>query len=103
MVHQTTQTILNANGSQSQILTSTSEHRSFFDRSLGFSYNVQSAARIVSPACMLIAGLVCYWSYSKFPRGLAQAGGDPEAVPFLGGGEGADRPSGYGARVQAGH
>eukprot|EP00416_Gambierdiscus_australes_P042625 CAMPEP_0171108196 /NCGR_PEP_ID=MMETSP0766_2-20121228/68386_1 /TAXON_ID=439317 /ORGANISM="Gambierdiscus australes, Strain CAWD 149" /LENGTH=233 /DNA_ID=CAMNT_0011569651 /DNA_START=109 /DNA_END=811 /DNA_ORIENTATION=+ len=72
MQHTTAAQTASAAGGRTTSVTYTTviETHSFFDSSMGFRYNVQSAMRICSPVIMLVAGLLAYWSYNAFPTGL---------------------------------
>jgi hypothetical protein len=102
VVHQTSQTNVNATSHVQSITTNTTiEPHPFIDQSMGFIYNAQSVARIASPCLLFIAALLAWWSHRKIrsitPREYDEvrplwATRDPHAGML--GGEGL--PSGYG-------
>lgn len=59
--------------SQTQNIVINQEKHSFFDSTMGLTYNVQSAVRIASPATMALSALLAYWTYSAYPLGLFEA------------------------------
>mmetsp|Transcript_50905 Transcript_50905/g.115274 ORF Transcript_50905/g.115274 Transcript_50905/m.115274 type:complete len:253 (-) Transcript_50905:3-761(-) len=75
--------------------TTVIETHPFFDNSMGFKYNVQSAMRICSPVVMIVAGLMAYWSYNAYPTGLFSYR-EEETGPLHGG---AGAYGGTGARL----
>mmetsp|Transcript_101595 Transcript_101595/g.327869 ORF Transcript_101595/g.327869 Transcript_101595/m.327869 type:complete len:254 (-) Transcript_101595:135-896(-) len=79
------------------------ETHPFFDDSMGFRYNCQSAVKIATPIVMLIGAILAYMSYSCFPSSMfgGDDAGDAYGQPFggqMGGNYGGydNRPSGGG-------
>merc|ERR1719492_324467 len=62
--------------------TTVIEKHPFFDPTQGFKYNLQSVVRICSPAVMLFAACLSYFTYQAFPDSLFSPA-DEEAVPVL--------------------
>jgi len=85
MQHTTASSTSQGGRTTSVTYTTVIETHSFFDSSMGFKYNVQSAVRICSPAVMLLSGFLAYYSYNAFPTGLFSQR-DDEMGPVYGGG-----------------
>jgi len=75
-------------GSTTQTITINEEKHTFFDQSMGLTYNMQSAVRIASPATMGLATLLSYWTYCAFPLGLFEAAGQADERGGFGGAAG---------------
>merc|ERR1719272_1876039 len=72
-------------GTSSVTYTTTIEVSAFFDESLGWHYNLQSAMMIVSFVVMVIACMLSSSTYKAYPESLFQDdGGEGQA---LGGGQ----------------
>lgn len=86
--HRTVSTAISPDGVQrTQTITTVEEMHPFFDKLMGTRYNLQSVAKVASPACMMFGGALAYWTYSAFPVGLfAAAAAADEAGPFYGAG-----------------
>eukprot|EP00440_Ansanella_granifera_P063187 gb/GFBE01068516.1/.p1 GENE.gb/GFBE01068516.1/~~gb/GFBE01068516.1/.p1 ORF type:complete len:225 (+),score=50.32 gb/GFBE01068516.1/:1-675(+) len=92
-------TVLNGRSTQQTTVTGSSDQyvyttkitvHPFFDKSMGATYNLQSALLIVSPIVMIFCSILCYMSYNAYSTSLFA---DEETGP-LGYGS---RPSPYGS------
>lgn len=91
----TSHTVTKSLSDSSTSYTTVVETHPFFDQTQGLQYNIQSAVKIVSPATMVIACILCWFTYRAYPTSLFSTGDEEnEALPGsrLGGGYG----GGYG-------
>lgn len=84
-------TALSPNGEQkTQTITTVEEVHPFFDKDMGFKYNVQSAAHVASPIVMVFGAVLAYLCYNSYPNSmLSGMNGPDEAGPING------RPGGF--------
>lgn len=65
--------------------TTVIETRPFFDKSEGFTYNMQSWMMIASAVMMLLGSLLAYMTYNAYPTALFAGDFDDDYPPIAGG------------------
>mmetsp|Transcript_42243 Transcript_42243/g.111708 ORF Transcript_42243/g.111708 Transcript_42243/m.111708 type:complete len:242 (+) Transcript_42243:107-832(+) len=87
--HSTTTRAMSPDGRTSSVTVNTElERHAFFERSMGFRYNMESVAKVCLPLAMVLGAGLAYWSYNAFPFGLLPPPSDEEPFGEQGGGGG---------------
>jgi len=94
-------TVVSSSAGSSTTYTTTVTTHSFFDGSMGWRYNLQSAAILLTPVIMVLGAVLSWYSFKAFPTPLFGDFDEEEQMGRQGGGFGGgfrNQARGYGTQ-----